>query len=332
LPPTVLALVLAACTAQDADLTSGATLDTASPDAPESTSDDTGAPACDVEVLGVWPVDGAGDVSVAEAVEVWFDAPVEGAQVDLIDATGKSVPGHVSSLDDRFGLRLVPDAALAYDAEHEVVVTACGDTWGASFVTLPEPSTWEGYEQRAYVVSLDELQFDEPAVLSELIGFLGMDDLLAAVWVEAVDVEARTVELAVAAAGHEEGVITQDACEEVAVLAPADFTGNPAFSAGPGDLGFMASGVGYTFRSLSIEGRFAGDGDAIASVTVEGWLDLSELSFDSESGCSYLGHFGLPCEACPDDAGEDCLHVAGTAVDAPWEPQLAIDLDVAECG
>ena len=283
------------------------------------------ASACEVELLGMSPEPGEDGVSVVETIEVWFDAPVD-ASLQLLDPSGKPVDGELSALEDRFGLRLTPDASLGYDELHTLVAEACGEAWTSEFTTLPEPDLWEGYEGRAYVLGLDELAIDEPAVLAELFDFLGMEDMLAAVWVERVDSDARTLELAVAAAVEDADGVSQDACEQVALLEPADFSGNPSFAAGPGHLGFEASGVHYAFQSLSVEGRFAQDGERIETLAVEGWLDLGELSFSGEPGCEYLSHLGLPCEACP-EGGESCLYVTGSVRDAAWDPAVVIDVD-----
>lgn len=293
---------------------------------------DTGEASCVAELAGLSPSDGDGEVSVVERVEVWFDAPVETVTLELFDGTGKPVEGTLVALEDRFGVALEPEAPLAYGELHTLVAEACGESWQADFTTLPEPALWEGYAGRAYVLGLDELAIDEPAVLAELFDFLGMEDMLAAVWVERVDAEARTVELAVAAALERDDEVVQDPCEQVALLETADFSGNPTFAAGPGDLGFQASGVDYAFHALQIEGRFSQEGDRIETLAVEGWLDLAELRFSGEPGCEYLGHLGLPCQACPDDGDEACLHVAGTVRDAPWDDGLVIDVDqAADC-
>ncbi len=321
---------LLACASQELGAEEDRNVDTGSPASDTTVVADTGEVACSAELLGFSPSDGDDEVSVAQAVEVWFDAPVDAPHLELFESSGKPVEGATHALDDRFGLSFVPDVPLAYGDLHTLVAEACGERWEGVFTTLPEPALWEGYEGRAFVMGLDELAIDEPAVLAELFDFLGMEDMATAVWVEHVDADARTVELAVAATVDVEGATLQDACEQVAVLEPADFAGNPLFAAGPGELGFEASGVQYAFHALQIEGRFAEDGEHLETLAVDGWLDLEDLRFSGEAGCEYLGHLGLPCEACPDDGDEACLHVTGSVRDAPWDPDLVIDVDLQD--
>jgi hypothetical protein len=184
------------------------------------------------------------------------------------------------------------------------------------------PETEVALDGNLYAIHPASMQVVEPAGLDALFGDVLDRDVL--VYVESESAAALQLDVALASP---EG--RQDRCEAVRRFPAGDWTQNPVFDVGPGELAASFGGHAAAFRSLVLSGVFDASGGEWTDGTLDAQLDTRELA-PALSGqgdlCALVESLGGACEPC-DDGAPFCfaLRIAGIAgerVDAPFDPGL----------
>jgi hypothetical protein len=189
----------------------------------------------------------------------------------------------------------------------------------------PEPdAVQDNLSGRVYSLAAADMTVVEPPGLDALFGEVLTRDLLVYV----ANADARSLTLDIALAATDGG---QDACEAVRQFPAADWTDNPSFVAGPGQLDTtFGGGHPASFRKLLLAATFAPDGSGWSDGTLDAVLDTRELSPAlPELGdlCEFVSRLGGECSNC-DDGEPYCfvLSVEGVdarEVDVPFDPTPA---------
>ncbi len=167
-------------------------------------------------------------------------------------------------------MRFTPSGPLDPLTLYDVTLSwDCGPThssWTTSAVgaPVPDPSALVG---RSWLADIGGARWVEPPGVGPLLQQQFDNGLFLGVTAE----QGTTLELL--SARSLEGLDLQDTCVPTVVLpAPADFSENPYFSAGPVDLDFAIEGIEFTLTATMISGAFTEDTTAI-----EGMQWLAEL-------------------------------------------------------
>lgn len=197
-----------------------------------------------------------------------------------------------------FGLTVGPDGVETPDADTpEGNGPGTPDDEEAEVDTLP--STAVDLDGKLYAIAPADMHVTEPPGLDALFGEVLTRDVL--VYVES---ESDTsLELAVALAGTAGG---QDPCEAVRHFPAGDWTENPVFEVGPGELSTRFGGHPATFRDLELSGVFDEYAFAWRDGTLSAQLDTRELApalGDMDDLCGLVSELGGECVPCDD--GED---------------------------
>ncbi|MDP2313754.1 MAG: hypothetical protein Q8P41_12675 [Pseudomonadota bacterium] len=165
-------------------------------------------------------------------------------------------------------------------------------------------ATSEDLAGKLYVIDPTSMRVTEPAGLDALFGEVLDRDVFVYVEGESAD----TISLAVALSGADG---QQDPCEPVRRFPEGDWTQNPVFDVGPGELTTSFGGQPATFRSLALSGVFDASADAWREGTLSAQLDTRELAgaLGDIDGCAFVGDLGGACERC-DDGAEACFQLS----------------------
>lgn len=206
------------------------------------------------------------------------------------------------------GLDPILDAETPAFADAE---DTAGSPGGDTDETGPRPTT-ATLEDRLYRMTADDMVVTEPPGLDGLWDQVLQTPLLAYVNRESSD----SLELMLALAGAD-GL--QDPCEAVRSLPPADWSANPAFSAGPGELATSFAGHAAAFRKLEISGVVDESAGGWHDGTLDAELDTRELqpALGMDDVCGFVAELGGDCHACG-DGEEACFHVSIEQVTAEW--------------
>lgn len=148
---------------------------------------------------------------------------------------------------------------------------------------------------RTYAITADALTITTPAGLDALKSEFLSSDILVYVSKE-TDV-ALGLSIALSAADG-----SQSPCEAVRAMPDADWSANPSFAAGPGELEASFGGEPAAFRDLYFDGTFDGSGDFWSDGTLSAVLDTRELdsALPDMDICALIGDLGGECKACSD--------------------------------
>ena len=172
---------------------------------------------------------------------------------------------------------------------------------------------------RLYAISAEDMHVAEPPGLDALWGKVLTRPLLLYVSAETD----RKLKLN-ASLGAADG--TQDPCEKVRAFPDADWTANPLFSAGPGEMETSFAGSPATFRDLVLTGSIDEYGFGWHGGTLSAELDTREIQpalGGMSDVCGMVETLGGVCHACAD--GEvACFdlqidQVEAEYVDAPFD-------------
>ncbi|MDP2308665.1 MAG: hypothetical protein Q8P18_21770 [Pseudomonadota bacterium] len=173
------------------------------------------------------------------------------------------------------------------------------------------PATSADLDDTLYAIDRASMRVTEPPGLDALFGEVLDRDVF--VYVERAS--ASTIELAVALAGTDG---QQDPCEAVRAFPAGDWSANPVFDVGPGQLTTSFGGQSATFRSLVLSGVFDESGAAWRDGTLAAELDTRELAaaLGDIDGCELVADLGGECVACS-DGEEACfaLRIEGIVAD-----------------
>ncbi|MES2639228.1 MAG: hypothetical protein V4850_07080 [Myxococcota bacterium] len=213
-----------------------------------------------------------------------------------------------------FGLTPTPDGFVDGSTQDDPSVPATDDTEDPGTdpsVDETLPATSANLDDTLFVIDRASMRVTEPPGLDALFGEVLDRD----VFVYVADATSSTIDLAVTLAGTDG---EQDLCEAVRAFPEGDWSANPVFDVGPGELSTSFGGHPATFRSLLLSGVFDESGTAWRDGTLAAELDTRELAaaLGDVDGCDLVADLGGECVAC-DDGVEACfaLHIEGIIAD-----------------
>ncbi len=176
-----------------------------------------------------------------------------------------------------------------------------------------------------YAIGADTMVIVDPPGLDGFKDQILARDVL--VFVAGQDQEALKLNIALAGADG-----AQDVCEAVRTFPTADYSRNPAFEAGPGELHTtFGGGHAAAFRELELTGIFDEYAFNWRNGTLDAMLDGRELAPALPKGadvCKLVDGMGGACEPC-DDGEEACFHLRIEQVVAE---RVEIEFDVTPTG
>ena len=173
---------------------------------------------------------------------------------------------------------------------------------------------------RVFRIEPDTMTITEPPGLDALKSKAFERDIL--VYVESESASKLGLSVALADDAGE-----QDPCETVRAFPNADWSENPVFEAGPGEIDASFGGQPATLRHVSFSGVFDADGSRWRDGTLVAQLDGREL--DGALGdidvCELVDAMGGACTSC-DDGKKLCFAVAinnitATEADIDFDPR-----------
>jgi hypothetical protein len=186
------------------------------------------------------------------------------------------------------------------------------------------PDEYAFLEGKSYAINLADATITKPPGVGSI--------LLTLVTVPVILLEVTSVgaSLEMMGAMADESGTAQNYCSASFDFPPADFSGAPAFTAGPTDFSFTVQGSTLILHNLSIAGTFAVDGSYYDHGTLEAIIDLREveagfpdLGYTADQLCELVAGFGAPCEPCT-DTELYCLTLAAESIVAA---EMALDLE-----
>jgi hypothetical protein len=184
------------------------------------------------------------------------------------------------------------------------------------------PETAVDLSGSLYAIEPTSMNVVDPPGLDALFDQVLTRDVL--VYVEsATD---RALQLDVALAG---GDGRQDRCEAVRRFPSGDWSENPVFDVGPGELTTSFAGHAAAFRSLELSGVFDASGAAWSDGVLLAQLDTRELAPAlNQTGdlCPLVESLGGTCEPC-DDGAVACFTLriegmVGDRLDSAFDPDV----------
>lgn len=157
------------------------------------------------------------------------------------------------------------------------------------------PETEVGLEGAVYRIVPAEMTITQPPGLDALKERMLERDILVFVSSESSSALGLSVALAAADGG-------QDVCETVRDFPKADWSQNPVFEAGPGEIEASFGGQPATLREVRFGGVFDEDGSRWREGTMVAQLDGRELlgALGDVDVCSLVDAMGGECEPCSD--------------------------------
>ncbi len=300
----------------DTDTDTDADADTDS-DTDTDTGDtgDTGGDCAEVTALS--PTDGSTSVAVDVVLEASFSEAVDEVLSFTLTVGVQDLGGSVTLSDDGMSATFTPTTFLATETAYTAEISVCdGVSETSTFTTLAAEIEPNVLVDRTFDVDLEQVTWIQPApsIGALLVGFLPYTHLLFQV--SEIDETAETITFQGAGGGPDSnGTLVQ--CSEAFAFDPADFSNNPAFTAGPIDTEIL----GYQVFQYTETGAFNGDGSAILDLNISTLIDLTGAGF-----CSFLD-----CVDCPDTDGDgqpdsdECLEFEVTATEALHKENLVLN-------
>lgn len=157
------------------------------------------------------------------------------------------------------------------------------------------PGTEVSLEGSVYRIGPRSMTIVEPPGLDALKERMLDRDILVYVAGESTSKLSLSVALAAADGG-------QDVCETVREFPKADWSENPVFEAGPGEIDASFGGQPATLRDVSFGGVFDADGEKWRDGTLVTQLDGRELvgALGDVDVCELVDVMGGSCTACAD--------------------------------
>lgn len=182
------------------------------------------------------------------------------------------------------------------------------------------PETAVDLSGKLYSITPDDVRVTMPPGLDAMWHEIMQRDVL--VYVEGETDDALMLDVALAGVDG-----AQDPCEAVRSFPAADWSANPRFEAGPGELGTSFGGHPATFRDLALAGTFDEYAFQWRDGTLDAELDTRELAPalpEMSDLCGLVEDLGGACKACTD--GEvACFdlrleEITAVMVDGTFEP------------
>jgi hypothetical protein len=279
-------------------------------------SGETGTIPCGVDIEPIRPVANDEDAYYRADIEFKLSEPdpkaVAGLRTDPEEKKkeGDPIAGKQWRSIDETIVYFTPDEPLDPNADYRSEIDWCGGRQ-----TIPFHTSWIGTPTKepkdllgtVWEVDLGVGRWIEPrAAMNGIIttylqsAFLVSIELVTEDWIEIEG--ARTLENG-----------TQDVCRATADFAPANFTENPYFSAGPEMLTFVVADTTLVLENAEIEGAFTADGKGFEWVEVKGVFDTRPLDVPIKgkdslgAACAEALLAGSACIPCSSDGKPYCL-------------------------
>ena len=243
---------------------------------PEPNSDDPGEDGqdtadtdepvpCLAMLYSVSPEDGATNVSTSTTVDVTFsEAALDGEwDVAIVGVDG------TSTLDESGTVAtFTPSAPLDYETEYTIQARVCQNTASGGFTTGAAPLDTSILDGRTYELPYSALNWQAPNAASLMASFINFDSFL--VQVDEIDDSAQTIEV-LSTVGYSVNGSTSPECDSIFSPGTGDFSQNPMFRAGPGNMYFPVGATDeLTIEDFSLQASFNSDGTAIESIKFTG--------------------------------------------------------------
>ncbi len=291
-----------------------------------STTTGSTGPVCDAVFASVTPEDGATGVPVDTDLVIGFTGTVL-AEADVDFSITPDVPFTVNLGTDAVTISF--DAPLDYHTTYDWEVALCGGyIESGSFTTEIEVTgNPEDVSGVTWAADLLYATWTEPAGLQSLLGgYYPYVYLL----LHAQSADASTIDLIATGGIEGKAGIEQDPCSITTDLPPTDFTGYPAFNAGPVDSSLHIVVEDYNIvvdtplRNLQVEGMLTAD--AWVDGTLSGQIDARDQSgLSPDDFCYYVTFAGLSCTPCASDGASYCLDVLIEDIQGEAVPGLTIE-------
>ena len=194
---------------------------------------DTDEPVpCLAMLYSVSPEDGATNVSTSTTVDVTFsEAALDGEwDVAIVGVDG------TSTLDESGTVAtFTPSAPLDYETEYTIQARVCQNTASGGFTTGAAPLDTSILDGRTYELPYSALNWQAPNAASLMASFINFDSFL--VQVDEIDDSAQTIEV-LSTVGYSVNGSTSPECDSIFSPGTGDFSQNPMFRAGPGNMYF----------------------------------------------------------------------------------------------
>ena len=291
---------------------------------PETTTDSTPTPACDV-TLTASVGDGATGIPGNRPVRFTLSEP------DATATVSASVPGEVTQTSATT-LTWTPAPPVAPLTDVTLTVSTCAGDSTLGYRTSElgaAPDAGVDLTATGFRVDLASGTILRPTTGSALLGVLAAQGTELLVGLVPGAGGTLTTRLAVATDG------LQDPCSRTLDLADGTLSGG-WFGFGPAAVDFYVYDTRVVLQELAFGGAVRTDGTALEAAWLRGWVGVEALAVayaegDVQQACAFFGSLGAPCEPCPDGAGE-CLaiEVEDLVAEATGVPVAAVTEACAE--
>ena len=151
------------------------------------------AQACDVEVDGSYPTDGATDFYYRADVEFYLsDADTDGSPTIVLEGPSGEVSGTTSYSEDMETVYFTPDDYLNASTSYTATLTFCGGEPSVSFTTSDlGTDLTEDLVGKTYLVELGSARIVEPAAVAGLLA--QYEDEIPGILIGVMAVEGDTI-------------------------------------------------------------------------------------------------------------------------------------------
>ncbi|MCK6529168.1 hypothetical protein L6R50_16970 [Myxococcota bacterium] len=203
--------------------------------------------------------------------------------------------------------------------------TADDDT--ADDDTTPTPDDDAAATERAFHLNLAEATVTDPPGLDALLDTYLVDYHLL---MQPSDFQADSLDL-LFALGADDGAggYVQDMTFATVAVTDAGWDDPRFVLEEPIDLSIdLGGGLSVELGDAILDGFFVDAGTAVAGATLEAQIDSRDFDFmlGGEEGavCTLLAALSIPCQPCPDDGQDFCLHLAADGITGTLLPALTL--------
>ena len=182
---------------------------------------------------------------------------------------------------------------------------------------LPPDAVQDDLTGRLYSIAPANMLITEPSGLDSLRTTLFNKNIL----IDVMDQAGDRMLMGMALAGDDG---QQNHCEVVRPLPAADWSQNPSFYAGPGDVDLSFGGSPATLYDMRLSGTFSPDGRSWSEGQMQGSLDTRQLPNLGTDACTLVASFEGSCVPC-DDGEPYCFALSVEQIGATWMEGAAFD-------
>lgn len=289
-------------------------------DAPADCNDEDDT-ATDNRFSGSTPADKETGVFGGDPVVIKLRRPEATATIEVLDPTGKAVPG-IASFEGS-DLQFVPNDPFDTFTRYDVTFEGSCGVEQFSFTTgaYGPPADTEQLRDSSFAIDLRAGTWTEPSGVGADVAAGVERNLLLGIGLANSSLIITTQATALADASN-----AQDECIPTEAFDTADFFDNPILSIGPADEGVIVLTTGVIpIQDLTLDGYFTPEGTGFGEGDLTGVIDSRDLipllapGEGDDAVCDLEAKSGGACVACDDGSGDFCLEVrveslAGTQV------------------